>query len=187
MILKDGITLYHGSFTQVKNIDLEQCRQGKDFGRGFYLTSDLNQAKSFAKSTVYKKIRKNELDSNTKFAYVSTFIFHLNKNLKIFEFENADSSWLHCVSAHRMQGIFSDEIKKYKDFDIISGKVANDKTNPTITLYLSGAYGNLESEQADKIAISFLMPQVLTDQICFRTKNAILSLEWISSIEVPYE
>ncbi|WP_196814247.1 DUF3990 domain-containing protein [Butyrivibrio sp. LC3010] len=40
MKLKDGMLLYHGSYTSVENIDLNQCMNGKDFGKGFYLTSD---------------------------------------------------------------------------------------------------------------------------------------------------
>lgn len=39
LTLTDGMLLYHGSFTQVPQIDLHKCRQGKDFGRGFYVTS----------------------------------------------------------------------------------------------------------------------------------------------------
>lgn len=34
MKLKDGMLLYHGSYVPVKNIDLNMCAQGKDFGRG---------------------------------------------------------------------------------------------------------------------------------------------------------
>ena len=39
MTLKDGMLLYHGSYTSVESISLDQCARGKDFGRGFYLTS----------------------------------------------------------------------------------------------------------------------------------------------------
>ena len=43
------ITLYHGSDIEIKEIDLSQSRINKDFGRGFYLSSDLDQARKFAK------------------------------------------------------------------------------------------------------------------------------------------
>ena len=39
LTLTDGMLLYHGSFTQVSQIDLGKCKAGKDFGRGFYVTS----------------------------------------------------------------------------------------------------------------------------------------------------
>ena len=41
MNLKDGMLLYHGSYTPVERIDLGMCSDAKDFGKGFYLTSDL--------------------------------------------------------------------------------------------------------------------------------------------------
>ncbi|NGM18108.1 DUF3990 domain-containing protein [Eggerthellaceae bacterium zg-893] len=43
----EGLVLYHGSYADVREIDLERCAPGKDFGRGFYLTTDYDQAKSF--------------------------------------------------------------------------------------------------------------------------------------------
>ncbi len=42
MILEDGIKLYHGSYTVVDKPELSKCMPGKDFGLGFYLTTDLN-------------------------------------------------------------------------------------------------------------------------------------------------
>lgn len=35
LTMTNGMLLYHGSFTQVSDIDLNKCNQGKDFGRGF--------------------------------------------------------------------------------------------------------------------------------------------------------
>ena len=52
MKLNDGMLLYHGSYTPVEVIDLKQCAPGKDFGQGFYLTSDLNQARNFISSVL---------------------------------------------------------------------------------------------------------------------------------------
>ena len=41
--------LYHGSNTDIKEINLEMCRPYKDFGRGFYLTVMEEQAEKMAK------------------------------------------------------------------------------------------------------------------------------------------
>lgn len=41
--------LYHGSNTDIKEIDLEMCQPYKDFGRGFYLTVMKEQAEKIAK------------------------------------------------------------------------------------------------------------------------------------------
>lgn len=41
--------LYHGSNTDIKEIDLAMCRPYKDFGQGFYLTVMKEQAEKMAK------------------------------------------------------------------------------------------------------------------------------------------
>ena len=41
------LLLYHGSFTQVPEIDLFKGKQGKNFGRGFYVTFSYKQAQNF--------------------------------------------------------------------------------------------------------------------------------------------
>ena len=38
------IQLYHGSTVNINNIDLAKSRPNKDFGRGFYLSADRQQA-----------------------------------------------------------------------------------------------------------------------------------------------
>lgn len=45
--LVDGLILYHGSYCEVRNPQLEKCSKRKDFGRGFYLTTSKEQAVSF--------------------------------------------------------------------------------------------------------------------------------------------
>ncbi|WP_278335696.1 DUF3990 domain-containing protein [Roseburia sp. 499] len=42
--LVNGLILYHGSYCEVKDPQLEKCARRKDFGRGFYLTSSKEQA-----------------------------------------------------------------------------------------------------------------------------------------------
>ena len=38
------IQLYHGSTVNIERIDLQKSRPNKDFGRGFYLSADRQQA-----------------------------------------------------------------------------------------------------------------------------------------------
>ena len=40
MILQDNIKLYHASYIAVEKIDLTLCSEGKDFGKGFYVTTN---------------------------------------------------------------------------------------------------------------------------------------------------
>ena len=50
--LRNGLILYHGSYCEVREPDLERCNARKDFGKGFYLTSSKEQAESFLKTSI---------------------------------------------------------------------------------------------------------------------------------------
>ena len=56
-MLKNGIILYHGSYAKIENVNLEKCLDGKDFGTGFYLTSDYAQAAKFIKTSIAKAVK----------------------------------------------------------------------------------------------------------------------------------
>ena len=114
MILENGIQLYHASYTIVKKIDLTLCSSGKDFGKGFYLTTDLEQAKRFLKTAISKAIKNNIADIKPDTGYISIYNFNTEviKKLNVYEFKSADTKWLHCVAAHRKAGILKDELKK---------------------------------------------------------------------------
>lgn len=179
MIFESGRTVYHGSYAVVDKPDLQKCESGKDFGKGFYITTDENQAKRFVKSSIGKALKNGiNVDDSSK-GYVSKYEVLKVENLEIFEFKTADREWLHCVAAHRMSKLFSDEITKWEKYDVIVGKIANDTTNQVITAYINGIYGTPGSESADQIAISLLMPEKLTDQICLRSKRAIAALKYL--------
>ena len=44
--------VYHGSNTEIDNIQLEKCNRYKDFGQGFYVTTLEEQAERMARRTV---------------------------------------------------------------------------------------------------------------------------------------
>ena len=64
------------------------------------------------------------------------------------------------------------------DAEIISGKIANDKTNPTILAYLSGLFGDIMTDEAVDFAIKRLMANRLNDQFCFLSERAVKCLEF---------
>ena len=72
LTLTNGMLLYHGSFTQVSEIDLNKCKQGKDFGRGFYVTSSYKQAQGFVPLSVNKQVNEERLPTGTT---IVTFLF----------------------------------------------------------------------------------------------------------------
>lgn len=92
MILHSGIILYHGSYVTVEKPELERCYPYKDFGRGFYLTTSQEQAVSFVRSSVAKAAGRGDVQPNTKWGFVSKYIFQTDINIKIHEFPNADAA-----------------------------------------------------------------------------------------------
>ena len=76
MKLKDGMMLYHGSYTPVKNIDLTKCAAGKDFGKGFYVTADELQAKNFIRTSLLKAKGLKQIDYKQNYGYVTCYKYH---------------------------------------------------------------------------------------------------------------
>ena len=184
--LNDGMLLYHGSYTSVNTIDLTKCRPGKDFGKGFYLTSDYGQARSFIPMSVRKMRLEGYLLSEHNFGYISVFQVQSVANLHAFIFQDATRDWLHFVAFNRKSNLFPELSDKYSHFEIIGGKIANDRTARTLQLYVSGAFGEPGSPEADSFAIHQLLPNRLGDQFCYRTETAIRQLTFVRSDRIEF-
>ena len=99
MILQDNIKLYHASYIAVEKIDLTLCSEGKDFGKGFYVTTNYEQACRFVKTSIKKAIKNGNKILNNSVGYISVYEFKNNvKDVSIFEFNDANRDWLHCVA-----------------------------------------------------------------------------------------
>lgn len=181
LTLTDGILLYHGSYMEISHIDIEKCKQGRDFGRGFYVTSSIDQARNFVPMAINKQVREGNLPASHHVGYVSVFQFHMSPDIRIHIFEKADKEWLHFVAANRRNTLFPKLQQSYDIYNIIGGKIANDRTARTLQLYTAGGYGDPGTEEADGIAIATLLPNRLENQFCFRSDEAISSLEYIRS------
>ena len=183
MTLNDGQLLYHGSYTGVIQIDLSVSGNSKDFGKGFYLTTDERQAQRFVRPSIRKAVRQSKIPEGRNFGFVSVFRYHAESHISLYSFATTDKSWLQFVAMNRLggRGRFEhpERFKKILKADLIMGKVADDQTNETITAYLSGVYGATDDEQAIAFAISRLRSDRLTDQLCFRSEASLKTLEAI--------
>lgn len=177
--LISGLVLYHGSYMTVEAPDIARCAKFKDFGQGFYLTSSLEQARNFARLTLRKAKANGIVGPNEQRAFVSRYRFvDDGAPLNIHAFQSADKEWLHCIAAHRKQGLFPEVLEEFSNYDVIVGKIANDQTNATLVNYMAEAFGPVGSAQADQICASLLLPERLKDQFCFRTPQSLAHLEF---------
>lgn len=186
MMLKDGMLLYHGSYTKVENIDLSKCSNYKDFGKGFYLTSNNAQAISFIKTSLKKGKQTGDVPENQNYGYVSVFRYHEPQDkICTYDFARSSKEWLWFIASNRRKRLAREILplidKNVFEAEIVSGKIANDTTNPVLTAYLTGFYGDIKSERAVRFAIEELMPDHLYDQFCFKTEKAIGCLEIVEA------
>ena len=176
--LTEGLVLYHGSYCEVSDPNLDKCAKRKDFGRGFYLTSSRQQAERFLKTSIAKASSGGIIESGRNYGFVSSFQVTSIDKLDIHVFKEADIEWLHCVAAHRKRNTFVEIENKMENYDVIVGKIADDATNATLTAYMAGAFGDIGSAAADNFCINQLLPNKLKDQYCFKTVRALKCLKY---------
>lgn len=153
--------LYHGSNCTVENPQIIESLRTLDFGTGFYLTSDLNQAKFWAKQVAKRR--------NTGSPIISVFEYNEKATLKILQFETVSKKWLKFIFSNRMN------IAKNNSYDIIIGPVANDNTMPTLKLYFAKILDEKETMKR-------LQPQNLVDQFTFKTEKALSALSFLETL-----
>ena len=160
--------LYHGSHIEVKNPKILTSSRVGDFGRGFYTTSSLEQARRWAQ---IRAMQENQSSGVVTVFDVPDHLF-THQELQIKSFENADEVWLDFVLANRKDVDFEHE------FDLVRGPVANDRVYVCLNL--------LEDGLADReTVIKKLKTYVLADQILFHTAKSLLFLEYAATESVP--
>lgn len=146
--------LYHGSNVEVKEPILLKVQRELDFGKGFYTTSDMEQAARWAWRTAKRRGESS--------AFVTVYEVNEDelKNIRLLSFDSPNVEWLNLVVKNRKGEYIAG------DWDIISGPVADDQTAQVIDLYLEGAYDEEE-------AIRRFLTQRLKDQYAFKTNEAL--------------
>lgn len=124
------ITLYHGSNVEINSIDLSLCKNGKDFGKGFYLNPNFEQARSMAQRAVRIAREGTETINAFEFDEVSLAC----NSLKIKAFVDYSEEWAEFIVANRKNK--SDF--PIHDFDIVIGPIADDSVGVQIRRYIQG-------------------------------------------------
>lgn len=165
--------LYHGSNTDIKEIDLTMCRPYKDFGQGFYLTVMKEQAEKMANrvSRIYggsSILNTYEIDDN----------FNLTKNLIIKDFgEETSEEWARFVRNNRSRkftDFYSPECNFDNKYDIVIGPIADDDMALLFRQYENGVI-TFES------MLSGIIYKKTTNQYSFHTQKAINLLRKVGS------
>lgn len=113
--------LYHTSDRRIEHPDISFSRAYLDFGKGFYTTPNLSQAKKYAKR-FFKEERP---------AFLNTFKMDDNAiGYAHHKFAEYDGQWLDYVVACRKN-------QPHATFDIIEGGIADDDVYNTLDLYIA--------------------------------------------------
>ena len=122
--------LYHGSNTYIYRINLLKGRKGKDFGRGFYLSEDLEQARAMAEAVTEREEEGKPV--------VTTFEFDGNAlqdgSLNIKVFPEYSEEWVDFIVDNRKNK--TDDL--IHDYDIVIGPIADDKVITQLNRYFNG-------------------------------------------------
>lgn len=119
--------LYHGSNVDIKEIDLLKSRPNKDFGQGFYLTEDRQQAFRMAEQKVLQSdgvpiVNAYEFDEQ-----------HLTDGtLKVQLFDGYTEEWAQFILANRNRRTR----ERLHNYDVVIGAIANDKVGVQLFRYM---------------------------------------------------
>lgn len=156
--------LYHGSTVIVKHPNVQKGRKATDFGKGFYTTTNLEQAQKWA---LLKKNREQSEKAVVSVYEVPDNIF--DREFSVLRFTGATKEWLEFVVNNRR----GKEVEKY---DLVMGPVANDQLYATIRLYEQRVI------TADA-AIEMLKTHKLFNQLSFHTERVASLLQFVESME----
>lgn len=161
--------LYHGSNTDIEQIDLKAGIPYKDFGQGFYLTPDIETAKRMAQ-------KKANLFGGTPtlIAYELKEDELANTSLKVKRFpEKATADWFLFIDANRDRKL----PHPTHDYDIVIGPIADDGVVLQLTSYHRG------TSTAEQAAID-LQDRYLDQQYFFGTEAALQVIRKIGSEKI---
>ena len=144
------ITLYHGSNIAIEEIDLSKSRKGKDFGCGFYLNANIQQAKDMAERTTNRM--KTGTPSVSAFSFDESVLSSATElNIKVFEEYSIE--WAEFILMIRKNT--SDT--PTHPYDIVIGPIADDTAGVQIRRFIMG----------------YISMEKLIEELRFRGKPAI--------------
>lgn len=151
--------LYHGSACYFDAFDFCYARSFKDFGKGFYLTSDFAQAQKWAQNKAGYK--------NKTYIYCYKVSPVAEYEWNILELLQYDKQWIDFISKSRMEGLET-------DYDIIYDRIADSQYTQiadTLQKYVAGKIS------AEKAISRIRWNHSRADQYCFKNERSLTLLK----------
>ena len=117
--------LYHGTNIDFETIDLTKSKPNKDFGQGFYLSADYNQAMDMAKTKV------EQLEIGTPIVLEFEVDELQMNNLRIQLYSEYSEDWAKFILLNRRNSTNNPA----HDYDIVIGPIANDRVGVQLWKY----------------------------------------------------
>lgn len=159
------LKLYHGSNVEIAKIDLCRSHRGKDFGCGFYLNPNKEQAMDMAIRT-YQRMMEGEPTLN---AYLfDDSLLKDSSSLSVKVFDGYSVEWAEFILMNRKNASAS----QAHSYDIVIGPIANDTVGLQMQRFLQG-YISIERMIEE---LKFKKPAI---QYFFGTEKSIAYLKKI--------
>ena len=123
------IQLYHGSTVNIERIDLQKSRPNKDFGRGFYLSADRQQAWRMGE---FKALTEGGVPVMNTYLFDETVL--TSGELHVLTFAGYTCEWAEFIFLNRNNR----STVPAHQYDIVYGPIANDRVGVQIGKYEAG-------------------------------------------------
>jgi len=161
------IRLYHGSNIAIEQIDLSRSKRGKDFGQGFYLNANPDQAMEMAIRT-------------------ARFMNEGQPTLSCFDFDEtkADKAGLHIK-------VFTDYSEEWAEFVVMNRKNASDIPAHSYDIVIGPIADDTVGVQIRRYMMGYLSAAALVEELKFKGNHSVQyffgthrSVEFLKHIEL---
>lgn len=117
--------LYHGTNKDFDKIDLSKSKPNKDFGRGFYLSADYEQALNMA------QVKVEQLETGNLVVQTYEIADDVWDSLRVLRFDNYSEEWAKFILLNRN----NPTNLPVHEYDIVIGPIANDRVGVQLWKY----------------------------------------------------
>lgn len=155
--------LYHGSNVDIETIDLSKSKPYKDFGKGFYLSADKEQATRMAEQRTSIELIGRPVVN--QFAFDESSLS--DGSLKVLSFDDYSVEWAKFVLRIRDYNVR----QPCHHYDVVYGPIADDGVTFQLRRYKAGAIS------IEQLVEELKYSKGITYQYFFGTELAISKLK----------